>query len=107
VVVHPGVYIVHGQVVIDGIAEIKGGTVIAPFVTVGLRPGDFRGPTIERGVSIGTGAKVLGNVRVGSGAQIAANAVVVDDVPAGATVFGAPARPRDGGGEEEPAGATA
>ena len=53
----------------------------------------MRGATIEDHVSIGTGAKVIGGVRIGAGAQIGANAVVVDDVPAGATVVGAPARP--------------
>jgi serine O-acetyltransferase len=93
VVVHPGVYIVHGQVVIDGIVEIHPGTVIGPFVTIGLRSGDLVGPTIESDVSIGTGAKVLGRVQVGAGARIGANAVVVDDVAAGTTVVGAPARP--------------
>ena len=93
VVVEPGVYIVHGQVVIDGIVEIARGTVISPFVTIGLRAGDFGGPTIGAGVSIGTGAKVIGNLTVGAGAKIGANAVVVGDVPDGATVVGAPARP--------------
>jgi serine O-acetyltransferase len=93
VVVHPGVYIVHGQVVIDGIVEIGPGTVLAPFVTVGLRGGDFIGPTIGPDVNIGTGAKVIGPVRVGAGAVIGANAVVVDDVPEGVAVVGAPARP--------------
>jgi serine O-acetyltransferase len=93
VVVEPGIYIVHGQVVADGLVEIQSGVVLAPFVTLGLRAGDVRGPTIERGVSIGTGAKVIGPVRVGAGACIGANAVVVDDVAAGTTVVGAPARP--------------
>ena len=94
VVVHPGVYILHGQVVVDGIVEIHPGVTIAPFVTIGLRAGDPQGATlIERDVSIGTGAKVVGPVRVGTGARIGANAVVVDDVPAAATVVGAPARP--------------
>ena len=92
VVVEPGVYIVHGQIVIDGAVEIHSGVTIAPWVTIGLRGGDFRGATIERDVSIGTGAKVIGDVRVGEGARIGANAVVVDDVPAGVTVVGAPAR---------------
>jgi serine O-acetyltransferase len=93
VVVQPGLYLLHGQVVIDGIVEIHPGVVIGPFVTIGLRQGDIGGPTIEEDVSIGTGAKVLGKVRVGAGASIAANAVVIDDVPPGVTVVGAPARP--------------
>jgi serine O-acetyltransferase len=95
VVVHPGVYMPHGQLVADGLVEIHSGVAIAPFVTIGLRAGDVRGPTIERYVTIGTGAKVIGPVTVGAGARIGANAVVVDDVPAGATVVGAPARPVD------------
>ncbi len=91
VVVHPGIYIVHGQLVADGLVEIHQGVVIAPFVTIGLRAGDVSGPTIERDVSIGTGAKVIGGVRIGAGAQIGANAVVVDDVLPGTTVVGVPA----------------
>jgi serine O-acetyltransferase len=93
VVVAPGVYIVHGQVVADGLVQIETGVVISPFVTIGLRAGDVTGPTVQRYVSIGTGAKLIGPVTVGAGAKIGANAVVVDDVPAGTTVVGAPARP--------------
>jgi serine O-acetyltransferase len=92
VVIEPGVYIVHGQVVADGLVQIGSGVVISPFVTIGLRAGDVTGPTVERHVSIGTGAKLIGPVTVGAGATIGANAVVVDDVPVGATVVGAPAR---------------
>lgn len=93
VLVHPGVYIIHGQVVLDGLVEVGPGTVIAPWVTVGLRAGDVQGATIGAGAQIGTGAKLIGPVTIGAGAQIGANAVVVGDVPAGATVVGAPARP--------------
>jgi serine O-acetyltransferase len=96
VVLEPGVYVVHGQVVLDGLVEVGAGTTIAPFVTIGLIAAEFRGPTIGRDVSIGTGAKLLGPVRVGDGATIGANAVVVDDVAPGATVVGAPARPVTG-----------
>ncbi len=92
VVIDPGLHLLHGQVVIDGVVQIRPGVVIGPFVTIGLRQGDIAGPTIEEDVSVGTGAKVLGPVRVGAGATIGANAVVVDDVEAGATVVGAPAR---------------
>jgi len=93
VLVHPGLCLLHGQVVIDGFVEIHPGVVISPFVTIGLQPNDIAGPTIERQVRIGTGAKVLGPITVGAGAVIGANAVVLDDVPEGATVVGAPARP--------------
>jgi serine O-acetyltransferase len=93
VVVEPGVYIIHGQVVIDGLVHIGTGVVLAPFVTIGVRAGDFRGPTIERDVHIGTGAKIIGPVRVGAGAVIGAGAVVVDDIAPGRTVVGIPARP--------------
>ena len=93
VLVSPGVYLVHGQVVIDGLVEIGPGVVIAPFVTIGLRAGDVCGPVVGAGVSIGTGAKLIGPVRIGAGATIGANAVVVDDVAPGTTVIGAPARP--------------
>jgi serine O-acetyltransferase len=92
VVVEPGVYIVHGSVVIDGLVRIGKGAVISPFVTIGLRAGDVTGPTLERYVSIGTGVKLIGPVTVGEGATVGAGAVVVDDVPAGATVAGIPAR---------------
>jgi serine O-acetyltransferase len=92
-VMRPGVYVIHGQIVVDGLVEIGEDVVIAPFVTIGLRSGQVQGATIEPGVSLGTGAKVIGPVRIGAGATVGANAVVVDDVPAGATVVGAPARP--------------
>jgi len=92
VLVHPGVYILHGQVVIDGIVEIGPGTSIAPWVTVGLRPGNVVGPTVGSNVQIGTGSKVLGPIRIGDGAKVAANVVVLADVAPGTTVIGAPAR---------------
>jgi serine O-acetyltransferase len=96
VVIHPGVYIVHGQVVIDGLVEVRPGTVIGPFVTIGLRAGDVQGPVVGRDVAIGTGAKLIGPIRVGDGATIGANAVVVEDVPPGVTVVGIPAQPSSG-----------
>jgi serine O-acetyltransferase len=92
VVVEPGLYLAHGQVVIDGVVTVGPDVVLFPFVTIGLRAPDIIGPTIERGVHVGSGAKVLGAVRIGAGARVGANAVVVADVPAKATVVGVPAR---------------
>jgi serine O-acetyltransferase len=92
VVIAPGLYLLHGQVVIDGFTEIGRGALIAPFVTIGLREAQFEGPSVGSGVSIGTGAKIIGPVRVGNGARIGANAVVVTDIPAGATATGIPAK---------------
>lgn len=88
-----GVYLPHGQVVIDGITLVESGAVIRPFVTIGLIDGQPLGPHIGARTRIGTGAKVFGPVQVGADVQIGANAVVNADVPAGATVVGAPARP--------------
>jgi serine O-acetyltransferase len=92
VVVQPGVYFPHGQVVIDGLVVVGSGTVLFPWVTLGLTAGETVGPNIGRDVHIGTGAKLLGPITVGDGAQIGANAVVLSDVPAGATAVGVPAR---------------
>lgn len=91
VVIGPGLYLVHGQVVIDGFVEIGRGVEIAPFVTIGLKAGNFQGARIGDNVRIGTGAKIIGPVEIGDGAVIGANAVVVDDVPAGAVATGVPA----------------
>jgi len=50
-----------------------------------------RAPTIGSHVLIGCGAKLIGPITIGDGARIGANAVVLNDVPAGATVVGIPA----------------
>jgi serine O-acetyltransferase len=92
VVMHPGVHLLHGQVVIDGLTEIHRGVVIGPFVSIGLVSGNIGGPTIEEDVMVGTSASVLGKLTVGAGATIGANAAVFSDVPAGSTVVGVPGR---------------
>jgi serine O-acetyltransferase len=93
VLVRAGVYLPHGQVVIDGLTEVGNGAVIRPFVTIGLKEGNLVGPTIGPDVAVGTGAKIFGPVTLGRGCRVGANAVVVDDVPEGCTVVGIPAAP--------------
>jgi serine O-acetyltransferase len=64
-------------------------------VSLGLRRTGVPGaPVVGFGVDIGAGAKILGPVRIGDGAVIGANAVVLCDVPAGALAVGVPARIR-------------
>jgi serine O-acetyltransferase len=90
------VFIDHGfGVVIGETAEIGDDCTIYQGVTLGgtsLSKGAKRHPTLGRGVIIGAGAKVLGAFTVGEGAKVGSNAVVVKEVPPGATAVGNPAR---------------
>jgi serine O-acetyltransferase len=100
--IHPGakigscVFIDHGMgVVIGETAEVGDGCTIYQGVTLGgtsLYRGAKRHPTLGAGVVVGAGATVLGGFTVGDGARIGSNAVVVKEVPAGATVVGIPGR---------------
>ncbi|MGB8275546.1 MAG: serine O-acetyltransferase EpsC [Alphaproteobacteria bacterium] len=65
---------------------------IAPAVDSSTQVNVKRHPTLQDGAIIGSGAQVLGPIVIGEGARVGANAVVVKDVPAGATVVGIPAR---------------
>ena len=93
-----GLIIPHGNVVVDGVVRIGRDCVINPWVTIGLNrrrgtPGfSPRGPIIGDRVFIGSGARVLGAITIGNDVRIGANAVVIDDVPEGATVVGVPAK---------------
>jgi serine O-acetyltransferase len=86
------VYIMHGQVVIDGLVRIGTQTAIAPWVTLGRRGAPLEGPTVQKGVMIGTGAKLLGPIKVGFRSSVGANAVVIEDVPPCTSVAGVPAK---------------
>lgn len=99
--IHPGaqlgrrLLIDHGMGVVIGETAVIGDNVtLYQNVTLGgvsLNPGK-RHPTIEDDVVIGAGAAVLGPFTVGRAARVGANAVVLHEVPAGATMVGVPAR---------------
>lgn len=97
--IHPGatigkrVCIDHGHgVVIGETTEIGDDVMIYQGVTLGGTGKDIgkRHPTIESGVMIGSGAKVLGPITIGKNAKVAAGAVVVKDVDPNCTVVGVP-----------------
>ena len=99
--IHPGatigrrVFIDHGMgVVIGETAVIGDECTLYHGVTLGGTSWNKgrRHPTLQRGVVIGAGAKVLGPILIGEGAKIGSNAVVVKDVPPRATAVGIPAR---------------
>ncbi len=86
----------HGDgVVIGETAEVGDDVTLYHQVTLGgiSLAQTKRHPTIGNGVIIGAGAKVLGPFKIGDGARIGANAVVLKEVPPGTTVIGIPARP--------------
>lgn len=88
VIEHSGGIIIHGSAVIGDDCILRQG------VTLGNRYLDkpFDAPRLGKRVNVGAGAKILGAVMIGDDAQIGANAVVLRDVPAGATAVGIPAR---------------
>lgn len=99
--IHPGaiigerLFIDHGMgIVIGETTEIGNDVTIYQGVTLGGTGKDKgkRHPTIEDGVLIGAGAKVLGPITIGRDAKIGANSVVLKDVPQKSTVVGIPAR---------------
>ena len=98
--IHPGaqlgrrLFIDHGMGVVVGETSLVGDDVVLFHgATLGgraMRQGK-RHPTLGDGVVVGAGAKILGPVWIGDGAQIGANAVVVKDVPPGTVAVGVPA----------------
>jgi serine O-acetyltransferase len=94
-----GVFIDHAHgIVIGETAVVEDDVSMLHSVTLGGtgKAGGDRHPKIRRGVMIGAGAKVLGNIEIGEDARIAAGSVVFEDVAARCTVAGVPARPIGG-----------
>jgi serine O-acetyltransferase len=108
--IHPGAkigrrfFIDHGMgVVIGETAEIGDDCTLYHGVTLGGTTWEKgkRHPTLGNDVVIGAGAKVLGPIHIGDDVRIGSNAVVVKDVPPGATVVGVPGRVVTGGADEQ------
>ncbi len=90
-----GVLIDHGMgVVIGETAEVGDGCVIYQGVTLGGTGKDKgkRHPTLGKNVMVGAGAKILGPFTVGDNSKIAANSVVLQEIPPNSTAVGSPAR---------------
>ena len=99
------VFIDHGMGVVIGETAIIGNDVIIyQQVTLGgvsTNKGK-RHPTIEDGVVIGAGAKILGNITIGANSKVGANSVVVKNVPPESTAVGIPARVLKRGYDKNP-----
>lgn len=110
--IHPGarigkgVFIDHAAGVVIGESAIVGDNVtLFQGVTLGATGNEKtwkRHPTLEAGVFVGSGARILGPVTVGKNAKIGAGSVVVKDVPPETTVVGVPARIVKSGGQRVP-----
>jgi len=83
-------------VVVGETAEVGDDVMLYHGVTLGgrQREGGKRHPTIEDGVAVGAGAKILGPITIGAGSVVGANAVVTKDAPADSVLVGVPAKPR-------------
>jgi serine O-acetyltransferase len=87
----PAFVLIHSNgVVINGSVQGGGNVLVEHQVTIGAER--FQSPRLGDDIFVGAGAKIIGPVRIGSHVRIGANAVVVEDVPDGATAVGVPAR---------------
>jgi serine O-acetyltransferase len=92
----PGLFLPHTQGTVIGAWRIGSNVTIFQGVTLGAKEIDFTyaensRPTVGDGVTIGSGAKVLGGISLGDSVRVGANSVVLSDIPAGALAVGTPA----------------
>lgn len=101
--IHPGAvigrrfFIDHGMGIVIGETAVIGDDVMLYHgVTLGgrTRHSGKRHPTLEDGVAVGAGAKILGPITIGAGSVVGANAVVTTDAPPDSVLVGVPAKPR-------------
>lgn len=99
--IHPGakigkgLFIDHGMGVVIGETTIIGDNVtLFQGVTLGGtgKEKGKRHPSLGNNIVVGTGAKILGNIKIGSNVNVGANAVVIKDIPPNSTVVGVPGR---------------
>ncbi len=86
-----GLYIPHTVGMVLNPSRLGANCSIIATVTIGMR-NEYAFPQLGDNVFIGAGARILGDIMIGDGAVIGANAVVIENVPSGATVVGVPAR---------------
>ena len=89
----PGLQIWHyGYIIINGATQIGKNLTIYPSVEIGHKVVNGGCPIIGDNVFIGAGAKIFGNIKIGNNVTIAANSVVLNDIPDNAVVGGVPAK---------------
>lgn len=98
----PGVYIPHPYGIVIGKCTIGRNVTILQNVTIGSADQTIRSePMVEDDVFIGAGAVILGDIRIGAGSSIGANAVVICDVPERSIAVGVPAKIKAGRKSQE------
>jgi serine O-acetyltransferase len=101
-----GIFVDHAHAIVIGeTAVVEDNVSLMQEVTLGGtgKEGGDRHPKVRRGVLIGAGAKILGNIEIGACSKVAAGSVVLHPVPPGSTVAGVPARIIGVSAQKEPA----
>jgi serine O-acetyltransferase len=102
-----GLYIAHPIGTVISVKRLGSNCTLISNVTIDMRGNERAFPEVGDRVFIGAGGRVMGDIRLGNDAVIGANAVVLEDVPAGATVVGIPARQVQRKAAEQTANTTA